>query len=84
MHGAGVYLTSVSPDQGKKKILHNNYGVNVSTVKKERANFFFKFELGSLQNAQKVGGDRCGEDIWVQRQIINLLPGVCYGIFSKP
>jgi len=55
-HGPGVYLTSVSPDQGKKTILHNNYGVNLSTVKKERANFFFKFESRFLQDAQKVGG----------------------------
>lgn len=84
-HGRGIYLTSMSPDQGKERILQNNYGSQISNIKRRRADYFFKLEPRSLQYAWKVGGYRRGEDIWVHRQVINLIPNnYSYGIVTVP
>ncbi len=67
-YGPGVFLTSIAPDQGKDKILLNNYGLK---VKKDRADHCFEFERRWLRDVRYI---KChqGRDIWVYPRDIHI------------
>ncbi len=72
VYGEGVYLTSIFPEEGKRKILVNNYGLNVfGSHKDDRADYYFEFNRKCLQDVKYVGSYQ-GRDVWVCHRDIHL------------
>ncbi|GAB6032677.1 hypothetical protein CHUAL_011553 [Chamberlinius hualienensis] len=72
-YGEGVYLTSLSPSEGRQKILYNNYHKKSTKDKKllAKTSVYFKFNIKHLIGVVKCN-DRFGRDIYLYPHTINL------------
>jgi len=73
-YGNGIYLTSLSPDKGKERILKNNYGRrNVGESNNKKADWYFVFNRIGLGFTQNISCHHTsGRDVWIHQQDIRL------------
>lgn len=61
--GVGVYVTKISPEEGKEKILINNYGTPVGN--EDKADHYFEFSTELIKS--KIEKAETNRDVYVYK-----------------